>query len=278
MTITSEQLENLRGLIKFASPMPWHWATSNSMARLSSASGKDGDVLSAFRASDGVPCVSVSSDNMNLIVSAVNALPGLLAHIDAQASRIAEQQAVIDQRNGECDRLITELSIATDRVGINFDRAVTAEKELAVLREQKPVAWRAHCHYMDGTDAGVQYYDDAGLLGLREPLYCQPVPPAPVAVPDEMSYSDAVNFVLINGMSCEDRPTLAMRVWNACRAGVLRLNSGRKPQRFVVPLKKLSVEEVMHRSGFDRQYAEGWCSANDWAINEVKLAGGEIAE
>ncbi|WP_369788516.1 hypothetical protein [Rouxiella sp. WC2420] len=41
----------------------------------------------------------------------------------------------------------------------------------------------------------------------------------------------------------------------------------------VVVLEKLTVGEVMHRSGFDRQYAEGWCSATDWAINQYKTAG-----
>ncbi|WP_158783708.1 hypothetical protein [Pantoea sp. BAV 3049] len=82
-----------------------------------------------------------------------------------------------------------------------------------------------------------------------------------------MSYSDAVNFVLINGMSCEDRPTLAMRVWNACRAGVLRLNSGSKP--FVVkrPVTKCIgwVKDAIH------EHDEKWSAA-------VKEAGGEIAE
>ena len=46
-------------------------------------------------------------------------------------------------------------------------------------------------------------------------------PPAPV-VPEEMSYSDACCFVLNNGMAREDRNTLAMRVWNACRAAILQ--------------------------------------------------------
>lgn len=219
MTIISEHLGNLRGLIKFASPLPWQWATSNSTARLSSASGKDGDVVSAFRATDGVPCVNVSSDNMNLIASAVNYLPELLAHIDAQAERIAEQQAVIDQRNGECDRLINEL---------------------AALREQK-------------------------------------MQPAPVAVPDAIKQilSELRTY---NPKADEYGGKHIIPGWADRIEKALRLNSGSKPQRFVVPLMKMSVEEVMHRSGFDRQYAEGWCSANDWAINQVKLAGGEIAE
>lgn len=45
-----------------------------------------------------------------------------------------------------------------------------------------------------------------------------------------------------------------------------------------VKLTKRSVGEVMHMSGFDRQYAEGWCSGNDNAINEMKLAGIQVIE
>lgn len=44
--------------------------------------------------------------------------------------------------------------------------------------------------------------------------------PAPV-VPEEMNFSTACNFVQINGMAKEERTTLAMRAWNACRAAML---------------------------------------------------------
>lgn len=40
-----------------------------------------------------------------------------------------------------------------------------------------------------------------------------------------------------------------------------------------VDLPKRSVGEVMHMSGFDREYAEGWCSGNDNAIHEIRAAG-----
>ncbi|EBX2206020.1 DUF551 domain-containing protein [Salmonella enterica subsp. enterica serovar Napoli] len=46
----------------------------------------------------------------------------------------------------------------------------------------------------------------------------QPVP----VVPEEMNFSTACNFVQINGMAKEDRATLAMRAWNACRAAMLQ--------------------------------------------------------
>ncbi|WP_243407015.1 hypothetical protein [Salmonella enterica] len=50
------------------------------------------------------------------------------------------------------------------------------------------------------------------------PVYA--APPAPV-VPEKMNFSTACNFVQINGMAKEDRATLAMRAWNACRTDML---------------------------------------------------------
>ncbi|HFW3095858.1 TPA: ead/Ea22-like family protein, partial [Salmonella enterica subsp. enterica serovar Muenchen] len=40
-----------------------------------------------------------------------------------------------------------------------------------------------------------------------------------------------------------------------------------------VNLQKRSVGEVMHMSGFSRDYAEGWCAGNDNAIHEIRAAG-----
>ncbi|WFW11612.1 ead/Ea22-like family protein [Citrobacter freundii] len=41
----------------------------------------------------------------------------------------------------------------------------------------------------------------------------------------------------------------------------------------VVNLPKRNVGEVMHMSGFSRDYAEGWCAGNDNAIHEIRAAG-----
>ncbi|EGK2615368.1 ead/Ea22-like family protein [Salmonella enterica] len=45
-----------------------------------------------------------------------------------------------------------------------------------------------------------------------------------------------------------------------------------------VNLSKLSVGEVMHLSGFSRDYAEGWCAGNDNAIHEIRAAGIKVKE
>lgn len=62
---------------------------------------------------------------------------------------------------------------------------------------------------------------------------------APV-VPEEMNFSTACNFVQINGMAKEERTTLAMRAWNACRAAMLQ--AGNSP---AIPGGWISCSERM---------------------------------
>ena len=50
------------------------------------------------------------------------------------------------------------------------------------------------------------------------------------------------------------------------------------PAPVTVKLRKFSVGEVMHMSGFSRDYAEGWCAGNDNARKEIQAAGIKIAE
>lgn len=73
-------------------------------------------------------------------------------------------------------------------------------------------------------------------------------------VPEEMNFSAACNFVQINGMAKEDRVTLAMRVWNACRAAMLQDADG-KPELTVwygaMPETngKTNWTAILHREG-----------------------------
>ncbi|WP_256682092.1 hypothetical protein [Klebsiella grimontii] len=56
------------------------------------------------------------------------------------------------------------------------------------------------------------------------------------------------------------------------RADVLKTYIDHLESR-AVKLPKRTVGEVMHMSGFSRDYAEGWCSGNDNAIHEMRAAG-----
>ncbi|WP_051937003.1 hypothetical protein [Erwinia sp. 9145] len=65
-------------------PGPWKWFTSNSHIRLSSIlSGKDGDVLYAYKDKTGFPHVSCNKEDMALIAAAPELLEACL-RIQAQ--------------------------------------------------------------------------------------------------------------------------------------------------------------------------------------------------
>ncbi|HHT0933681.1 TPA: ead/Ea22-like family protein [Serratia marcescens] len=107
-----DKFSELKAAAMDATLGPWEWFTSNSMARLSSTpSGKDGDVLSAFRASDGVPCVSVSQRDMAFIAAANPAvILALLAELEAKDEqkdiRVAEIEKRLKQRAEEMERIL----------------------------------------------------------------------------------------------------------------------------------------------------------------------------
>lgn len=83
--------------------------------------------------------------------------------------------------------------------------------------EAKPVAWECGENIILFNPDTVEAYAKRVEISPK-PLYA--APPAPV-VPEKMNFSTACNFVQINGMAKEDRATLAMRAWNACRTAML---------------------------------------------------------
>lgn len=59
-------------------PGPWKWFTSNSHMRLSSlTTGRDGDVVGAYKAADGMAVVSVKKADADLIEAAPELLEAL---------------------------------------------------------------------------------------------------------------------------------------------------------------------------------------------------------
>jgi hypothetical protein len=95
--VTPPDVKRLREVVREAEqvarlPLPWEWWTSNSLNRLSSASGRDGDVLYAYTASDGVADVAVGVEAAALIAAAVNELPALLDRLEKLRDKLAEVQ------------------------------------------------------------------------------------------------------------------------------------------------------------------------------------------
>lgn len=99
--------------------------------------------------------------------------------------------------------------------------------------EAEPVAWTDEEELRDVRKYGFgeifqcppdKYADPRRVIplyrvpdGMHELYAAQPAP----VVPEEMNFSTACNFVQINGIANEDRATLAMRTWNACRDAML---------------------------------------------------------
>ncbi|HGB4014309.1 TPA: DUF551 domain-containing protein [Salmonella enterica subsp. enterica serovar Ball] len=84
--------------------------------------------------------------------------------------------------------------------------------------------------------------------------------PAPV-VPEEMNFSTACNFVQINGIANEDRATLAMRAWNACRDAMLQANQ-RDLSQPVGP-QVAEYEQIMLQAGNSPISPDGWISCSE---------------
>ncbi|MEI7410114.1 hypothetical protein [Pectobacterium aroidearum] len=92
-------------------------------------------------------------------------------------------------------------------------------KVFPAVTMQDAVAWRwfdgrGYNSTTDKSQADELVKDGVAVEALG-PLQALPV------VPDEMSFNDAAAFILNNGMANEDRATIAMRVYNHCRAAML---------------------------------------------------------
>lgn len=142
-------IQHLKELANLATPWPWKWFTSNSHNRLSSvASGKDGDVISAFKAADGAACVSISHDDMAFIEAAhPGAVLELIERLEA-ADKDGREYAILAGTNAaraeKAERERDELRLEIARIG--------GAKAIEVLRRDaaagEPVAWQYR--YNDG--------------------------------------------------------------------------------------------------------------------------------
>ncbi|EDH9485159.1 DUF551 domain-containing protein [Salmonella enterica subsp. enterica serovar Newport] len=144
----------------------------------------------------------------------------------------------------ELEFAITQSAFTSIRDGLNEElelarialAALTAEPVLYAAEETLAYANMGEIH----------------LTCLSEPMGDAVIPlytdsPVPV-VPEEMNFSTACNFVQINGMAKDDRVTLAMRAWNACRAAMLQ-----------------GVEPVSNRDELPLDYLQGHKDGLEWA-------------
>ncbi|WP_456309816.1 hypothetical protein [Serratia proteamaculans] len=126
--------QQLKELAQRATPWPWKWFTSNSHNRLSSVpSGKDGDVISAFKAVDGVACVSVSRADMAFIEAAhPGAVIELITSNEILSHEFEETKQLLRGTREKLTRAI-DRNVAKD---IEIKRLSAVERERDELRAE----------------------------------------------------------------------------------------------------------------------------------------------
>lgn len=174
--------QQLKILAQQTTPWPWKWFTSNSHNRLSSVpGGKDGDVISAFKAADGAACVSISHDDMAFIESAhPGAVLELIKRLEA-AERERDELRTLTAQDG---RVIANLNEVTNGL---YGRIHKAEAELA----RRDAAAGEPVGYYRLSEDGVSYYLSHPIIKHDEnvtPLYTAA---QPAVLPDEITIEDA---------------------------------------------------------------------------------------
>lgn len=109
---------------------PWEVWTSNSHIRIS-ADGKDGSVVSAMRAADGMPVLAIKETDARRIVACVNACAGFYTEtLELSASGDAPSLREIFIEHGELRKQCYEL----------LELAKLARKELAAFADELRVS------------------------------------------------------------------------------------------------------------------------------------------
>lgn len=118
------------------------------------------------------------------------------------------------------------------------------------------------CHYAEGRSIADDHYAQSRVTVVD------------VSDPDVLALLDE-NIQLQRGKDAIEAVALALR--DDMRQAREQLAAAERRiaelEARTVNLPKLSVGEVMHMSGFSRDYAEGWCAGNDNAIHEIRIAG-----
>ncbi|HGB6403147.1 TPA: ead/Ea22-like family protein [Salmonella enterica subsp. enterica serovar Oranienburg] len=87
------------------------------------------------------------------------------------------------------------------------------------------------------------------------------------------------NIQLLREKDAIEAVALACELWRNQTDDVIQFRQRiQELEARTVNLPKRSVSEVMHMSGFSRDYAEGWCAGNDNAIHEIRTAGIKVKE
>ncbi|EJU6096635.1 ead/Ea22-like family protein [Salmonella enterica] len=196
--------------------------------------------ISQFEASD------IDSDDVDLrfevdgvetgtTVSIVDECGHAAQIITALLDELDKKQQYIKLRDQENEDIA--LTVGKLRVELEAAKKRIAEQSAIVAAAEKLVRCKGRYH------SELNYRALAKLFGVI-------TPDLPPLVHENVHYAEAVEVEI-----------------SALRQRIAELEAR------AVNLPKRSVGEVMHLSGFSRDYAEGWCAGNDNAIHEIRAAG-----
>ncbi|EBY1845710.1 ead/Ea22-like family protein [Salmonella enterica subsp. enterica serovar Braenderup] len=140
----------------------------------------------------------------------------------------------------------------------NVHYADAAEVEITALRQRIAELERSETQLINERDSAESALNDAykAVMG-QAPEWS-----------NWFSFADAI-----------DEIDLACGLWRNQTEDVIQFRARiAELEARTVNLPKRSVGEVMHMSGFSRDYAEGWCSGNDNARHEIRAAGIKVKE
>jgi hypothetical protein len=143
--VTAAELAEVARLHAAATLGPWRWWTSCSFRRLSSdPSGKDGDVAHARIASDGVPDISISEEDMALIERYRDLAPKMAAHLaamQAAGAALCEDAAEVEG--------LTISRVRTDMLAPLRALCGDAPTDMALVPAAELARLRAPVHYAE---------------------------------------------------------------------------------------------------------------------------------
>ncbi|ECQ0142371.1 ead/Ea22-like family protein [Salmonella enterica] len=162
---------------------------------------------------------------------------GVIEDIAAEAllDELDKKQQYIKLRDQENEDIA--LTVGKLRVELEAAKKRMTEQSAIVAAAEKLVRCKGRYH------SELNYRALAKLFGVI-------TPDLPPLVHENVHYADAAEVEI-----------------TALRQRIAELEARK------VNLSKLSVGEVMHMSGFSRDYAEGWCAGNDNAMHEIRAAG-----
>lgn len=126
MTLTDEEIEEIKARAEAATPGPWKWWTSNSWNRLKRDDcGVTQNVAEPFVSrSDNHPGLSINEEDMAFIAHARTDIPALLSALEAEKKRADEAEALAERLKREAAQHAQEARTANATIAEAY-QAVT---------------------------------------------------------------------------------------------------------------------------------------------------------